>query len=52
MKKQLKLKCQEEQNLSPGQNQVMAGYGVGSNIGQAMTVLNYSQPSKNLPLYI
>ncbi|KAK2411441.1 Galactose oxidase/kelch repeat superfamily protein [Trifolium repens] len=50
MKKQLKLKCQEEQNLSPGQNQVMAGYGVGSNIGQAMTVLNYSQPNRpNIP---
>ncbi|PNY11087.1 RING finger protein B-like [Trifolium pratense] len=50
MKKQLKLKCQEEQNLSPGQNQVMAGYGVGTNIGQAMTALNYSQPNRpNIP---
>lgn len=26
MKKQLKLKCQEEQNLIPDQNQVMVGY--------------------------
>lgn len=46
MKKQLKLKCQEEQNLIPGQNQVMVGYGVGADIGQVMSVLNYSQPNR------
>ncbi|KAI5416546.1 acyl-CoA-binding domain-containing protein 5 isoform X2 [Lathyrus oleraceus] len=51
MKKQLKLKCQEEQNLIPGQNQVMVGYGVGADIGQVMSVLNYSQPNRtNIPV--
>ncbi|KAI5425431.1 hypothetical protein KIW84_031289 [Lathyrus oleraceus] len=33
LKKQLKLKCREEKNLIPGQNQVMVGYGVGADIG-------------------
>jgi len=52
MKKILKLKCQEDQNLIPGQNQDMGRYGVGNDAGQVMTMMNYSQPSKNLPFYI
>lgn len=52
MKKKLKLKCQE-QNPNPGQNPVMVGYGMGATgIGPVMTVLNYSQPSKILPIHI
>ncbi|XP_029129318.1 kelch domain-containing protein 3 isoform X2 [Cajanus cajan] len=50
LRKQLKLKCQE-QNLNPSQNQVLVRYGVGSDMGQIMTVLNYSQPSRpNIPV--
>ncbi|RDX97342.1 Kelch domain-containing protein 3, partial [Mucuna pruriens] len=50
LRKQLKLKCQE-QNLNPSQNQVLVKYGVGSDMGQIMTVLNYSQPSRlNIPV--
>ncbi|XP_068464561.1 acyl-CoA-binding domain-containing protein 5 isoform X2 [Phaseolus vulgaris] len=50
LRKQLKLKCQE-QNPNPGQNQVLVRYGVGSDMGQIMSVLNYSQPSRlNIPV--
>lgn len=51
LRKKLKLKCQEE-NLNPGQNQVMVSYGVGADISQAMTMFNYSQPSKNFASYM
>jgi len=47
LRKQLKLKCQE-QNPNPSQNQVLARYGVGSDMGQIMSVLNYGQQSENL----
>ncbi|KAG5153579.1 hypothetical protein AAZX31_05G019100 [Glycine max] len=50
LKKQLKLKCLE-QNPNPSQNQVLVRYGVGSDVGQIMTVLNYSQSSRvNIPV--
>ncbi|XP_061364937.1 tip elongation aberrant protein 1-like [Gastrolobium bilobum] len=50
LRKQLKLKCQE-QNLNPGQNQVLVRYGVGADISPIMSVLNYSQPSRqNIPV--
>ncbi|KAK7330276.1 hypothetical protein VNO77_24466 [Canavalia gladiata] len=50
LRKQLKLKCQEH-NLNTSQNQVLVRYGVGSDVGQIMTVLNYSQPSRlNIPV--
>ncbi|XP_027331059.1 tip elongation aberrant protein 1 isoform X2 [Abrus precatorius] len=50
LRKQLKLKCQE-QNLNPSQSPVLVRYGVGSDTGQMMTMLNYSQPSRlNIPL--
>ncbi|BAT76508.1 hypothetical protein VIGAN_01452500 [Vigna angularis var. angularis] len=50
LRKQLKLKCQE-QNPNPSQNQVLARYGVGSDMGQIMSVLNYSQQSRlNIPV--
>lgn len=50
MKKILKLKCQEDQNLIPGQNQDMGRYGVGNDAGQVTTTMNYSQPSRpNIP---
>ncbi|KAJ1388557.1 Kelch-type beta propeller [Sesbania bispinosa] len=50
LRKQLKLKCQE-QNLNPGQNQVLVRYGVGADVSPITTVLNYSQPSRlNIPV--
>ncbi|KAH1201500.1 Rab9 effector protein with kelch motifs [Glycine max] len=50
LKKQLKLKCLE-QNPNPSQNQVLVRYGVGSDVGQTMKVLNYSQQSRlNIPV--
>lgn len=51
LKKQLKLKCLE-QNPNPSQNQVLVRYGVGSDVGQTMKVLNYSQQSKTFFLCI
>ncbi|KAI4343981.1 hypothetical protein L6164_011261 [Bauhinia variegata] len=51
LRKQLKLKCQE-QNLNTVQNRGLFRYGVGADVSQPMTVLGYSQPSRqNIPVH-